>query len=199
MLVMGETESRSRLRGTSLSSVLSATARTPSCSVPVAPGLSGPLSTVGTQAARSPLSLELSLAASRYAKTYGWPVDCVANEVVMECGSAVDLLAMPMGLAGEVNHLLRLHNLLAPVMEVKGVSRSSWAFFCSPRDMPHGEQAIRTLALHNVEHFGTGVRVPLPPSPPCNGHTLRWVVQPSQTPLPLWAAVVSCTLQAIRR
>jgi hypothetical protein len=199
VLVMGETEPSSRLRSTSSPSAVTATARTLSRSVSVAHGLSGPHTDIGGPAARSPLSLALSLAASRYAGVYGWPIECVANEVVVECGSTVDILAIPMGLAGEVNHLLKLHNLSAPVMEIKGVNGSSWAFFCSPRDMAHGERAARTLALHRIEHFGTGARVPLPPSPACNGHELRWVVQPSTTPLPLWAAVASCALQAIRR
>ncbi|WP_156213012.1 hypothetical protein [Lentzea aerocolonigenes] len=111
----------------------------------------------------------------------------------------VDLLAMPMGLAGEVNHLLKLHNLSAPVMEVRGDSGSTWAFFCSPRYMTHGEQTLKTLALHRVEHFGSGARVPLPPSPACNGHSLRWIEEPSEVPLPHWAAVASCALRAIRR
>ncbi|WP_146231751.1 hypothetical protein [Lentzea atacamensis] len=123
----------------------------------------------------------------------------MANEVVVECGNVVDILAMPIGLAGEVNHLLKLHNLSAPVMEVKGVARSSWAFFCSPREMAHGKEVVKTLAVHRIAHFGSGARVPLPPSPAGNGHALRWVVQPSQAPLPLWATVAYCALQAIRR
>ncbi|MDX8053485.1 hypothetical protein SK571_29290 [Lentzea sp. BCCO 10_0798] len=111
----------------------------------------------------------------------------------------MDILAMPMGLAGEVNHLLKEHNLSAPVMEVRRKGRSTWAFFCTPRDMDHGNETARTLAIYGVEHFGQDARVPLPPSPASSGCSLRWVEEPTQAPLPLWAAVASCALQAIRR
>lgn len=151
----------------------------------------------GTAAARSPLSP----AAALYAVGLGWPVSLQADEVVIECGEVLDVMSMPVGLAGEVNHLLKLHRLQAPIMEVPGTGRT-WAFFCEPRRLPDGERAMAMLAVHRVIHFGGGARVPLPPSPTCDGAALRWIVPPplgAPDPLPPWAALASCALIAVRR
>ena len=169
---------------------------TPSC-LPVQPTGSG-LSSAGEQAARSPLPP----AAAFYSEALGWPVAIEADEVVVECGEVLDVVAMPIGLASEVNHQLSLHRITAPIMEVRGAGRSTWAFFCDGRRVPREARTIGLLSLHGVVHFGVGVRVPLPPSPTCNGPELGWVVEPQLDgtgSLPHWASLMSCVLKAVGR
>lgn len=149
------------------------------------------------------LPLSLPPTAAPYAEDLGWPVTMQANEVVLRCGDVLDIVTMPIGLAGEVNHILKLHNVDVPVMEVKG-PRGTWAFFCQPRLLSSsGKQAMPgLLGLHGVTHFGFEAQVPLPPGPSCDSETLRWVVGPkpeSPEPLPPWGTLVSCTLRAIER
>lgn len=149
------------------------------------------------------LLLPLPPAAAPYADDLGWPVTMQANELVIHCGDVLDIVTMPAGLAGEVNHILKLHSVDVPVMEVKG-AHSTWAFFCQPRLLSSsGKQAMPgLLGLHGVTHFGLDAQVPLPPSPTCESEALRWVVKPklqSSEALPPWGALVSCTLTAIRR
>jgi hypothetical protein len=142
----------------------------------------------------------LRAALTHYVDALGWPVTINLDEVVLTCGLAVDVVTIPMGLAGEVNHLLGLHSLSAPVMEVRGLP-NTWAFFTASKSIDSGEIFRPVLSLHRIHHFGMGDAVRLPEGPDGSGSERRWVVPPDGGPtrLPRLGALVSCVLIAIKR
>lgn len=147
-------------------------------------------------------SSRLPPAAAFYLNGLGWPIAFHGNEIVLQCGEVVEALAMPIGLAAEVNHLLSMHRVAAPIMEVRGQrqKRNTWVFFCVGGSLSTKSGTISVLSLHDVVHFGAGKNVLLPPSPMTDGPALRWVVEPRlDTPLPHWASLVSCVLTVIKR
>lgn len=157
---------------------------------------SGPPNLAAEEAARSPLSP----AAAFYVDGLGWPIILDADEIILRCGEGVDVLAMPIGLAGEVNHLLSLHRIAAPIVEVRSQGRTAWAFFCETGRLSTKGHTLGLLSLHHIVHFGIGKNVSLPPSSAAKGATLRWVVEPRlDTPIPHWASLVSCVLTVIKR
>lgn len=159
------------------------------------PEQTGP-SSAAEQAIRSPLSP----AAAFYVDGLGWPIAIQAHGIMLRCGEVVDVLAMPIGLGAEVNHVLSVNLIPVPIMEVRGQGRSRWAFFCEAGSLSTKATTLGVLSLHQVVHFGAGNDLPLPSSPSANGAALRWVVEPRlDIPLPHWASLVSCLLTVIKR
>lgn len=162
---------------------------------PVASRESGPPPAGVTRVARSPLVPT----AAYYAEAFGWPIAMDTGDIVLICGRNVDALSMPVGLAGEVNHLLMVNRMYAPVIELRDDERPTWAFLCKPRECT---RPVESLAHHGVKHFGKGTRVLLPLSAGCASGSPRWVTQPrrdADDALPPWMAVFSCATKAIRR
>ena len=135
---------------------------------------------------------------SRYAVDMGWPVILNGANPLLRCGERADVLLMPSGLGGEVNHSLKLLSLNAAVLEVVGTSRQ-WAFFC--KSQPASITNLGILSLRGVVHHGDGSYFTLPPNPSRGSDALRWVCPPvpGATVLPLIATVVSCAQTALRR
>lgn len=159
---------------------------------------SGPTDARATSA-RSPLPP----AAELYVEWFGWPISVENGEVKVNCGEVLDVTTMPAGFAADVDLLLRLHLLKAPIMEVRSVEPDEslrWAFFSQPRHPTRTDEQLLKLAACHVTHFGVGTTFPLPPSPTCNSEALRWRVPPPfgavNTPLPPWESVASCVLKA---
>jgi hypothetical protein len=153
----------------------------------------GELPSIGAEAARPS-----SPASDLYTKSLGWPVVAEGLNVLLRCGELADVLLMPSGLGGEVNHSLKLLSLNAAVLEVAGSSRQ-WAFLC--KSQPTSITNLGVLSLRGVAHYGEGSYFTLPPSPTCNSETLRWVYPPNaqSTVLPLVATVMSCAQTALQR
>jgi hypothetical protein len=140
----------------------------------------------------------LTPGAAYYAEALGWPVSMEAGHPVVQCGSVLDVLAMPAALAAEVNHLLKLHLLACPVVEVLA-GRTVWAFLCEPRSRTATD---KPLAHHEIEYFGAGKTFPLPPGPASSSGSPRWVEPPrlgAEHNLPPLTAVLSCVFKATRR
>lgn len=139
-----------------------------------------------------------SPSADLYTNGLGWPVVAEGLNVLLRCGEVADVLLMPSGLGGEVNHSLILLSLDTAVLEVVGSSRQ-WAFLC--KSQPMSITNLGGLSLRGVTHYGDGSYFTLPPSPTCNSETLRWICppRPEATVLPLVATVMSCAQTALQR
>jgi hypothetical protein len=138
--------------------------------------------------------------AAYYAEAFGWPIAMDVDDIVLVCGEVVDALVMPAGLGGEVNHLLKVNRLYAPVVELReDDERLTWTFLCEPREC---NRPAGALVHHGVKHFGAGALVQLPLSAGCGSGTPRWVAQPrggEDATLPPWMSIFSCACKAIRR
>lgn len=164
--------------------------RTPSPSIAVAG--SGP----ELRQVRSPLIPT----AAYYAHAFGWPVAMDGDEIALVCGLTVDVLAVPAGLAGEVNSLLCRHWLDTPVVEHKdGDASPRWMFLCASRE---DDSVERSLTHHGVAHLASGSLVRLPLSPACSSGSPRWITKPYKATtesLPPWTAVFSLIKHAATR
>lgn len=124
---------------------------------------------------------------------------------MVTCGDVIDVTTMPAGFGGEVNYLLGVHLLKAPIVEVRAASTepSTWAFLSQPRQRTGSQDRLIKLSSCNVKHFGAGARFQLPPSPTCSSEELRWIVPPPfgalKNPLPPWESIASCAHHAKRR
>jgi hypothetical protein len=141
-------------------------------------------------------------AAKLYVKAFGWPISVEAGEVTVTCGDVLDVTTMPAGFASEVNHLLRLHLLMTPIIELAADTpggSTRWAFLSQPRQPTYNEQQLEKLAGCDVQHFGMSATFPLPPSPTGGNEPVRWRVPPPYEALPPalppWASVASCALK----
>jgi hypothetical protein len=138
-------------------------------------------------------------ALAEYVDAFGWSVRLGDGGLMLDCGQTVDAITMPMGLAGEVNHILMTHGLTAPVLET-GKETRLWAFLTIPKPMEVNDAVVRLLSLHDVKHLGVGQTVRLPMGAEHRNSPPRWIVPPSQSPgLPPWNALVMCALMAVRR
>jgi hypothetical protein len=154
---------------------------------------------LGVGSAHSPLPP----AAALYAESFGWPISVLDGDVMVSCGDVLDITTMPAGFAGEVNQLLRLHHLKAPIVEVRAAHSdepSAWAFLSQPMLPGRGDDQLLKLSSCNVTHLGAGTKFQLPPSPTCSSDKLSWIVPPPfgalKTVLPPWEPIVSCALKA---
>jgi hypothetical protein len=143
-------------------------------------------------------------AASLYAEAFGLPVTIAGDEVMVSCGEVLDIITMPRSFACEVNHLLRLRLLKAPIVELSSPDGQPgrWAFLCLPKRPTKADNRMFQLASLEVQHYGAGDSFPLPPSPTCGSDTLRWIAPLPfgvLTPLPLWESVTACALLAKQR
>jgi hypothetical protein len=141
-------------------------------------------------------------AARLYAESFGWPISVVDGDVTVSCGDDLDVTTMPAGFAGEVNQLLRVHLLMAPIVEMRAAETdesSTWAFFSRPKQPTRTDGQLLKLSACGVKHFGPGATFPLPPSPICSSEALSWRVPPPfgvlNTPLPPWESIVACALK----
>lgn len=158
---------------------------------------SGPAST-RRKSARS----SLPLAAALYAECFGWPILIEDSAVTVTCGDVLDITTMPAGFASQVNQLLRLQFMMAPILELAAATAdesSRWAFFSQPRQPTCNDHRSAKLSICDVQHFGPGTKFPLPANPTCGSDGMTWRV-PSPfgvltTPLPPWWSIVSCVLK----
>lgn len=186
-----------RLARTSLTGTLPVLrSETASSSIPLARSAvstGGELLRIGAAATHPPIP-----ATECYTVDMGWPVIAKGANVLLRCGERADVLLMPSGLGGEVNHSLKLLSLNAAVLEIVGASRQ-WAFFC--KSQPASLTNLGILALRGVTHHGDGSYFTLPPSPSCSDEALRWVCPPvpEATVLPQIATVVTCAQTALQR
>lgn len=152
----------------------------------------------GQQAsARSPITSVLT----EYVEAFGWSVAAGGEGLRLRCGTTADAVIMPVGLAGEVNHLLKTHGLSAPVLGIHGSVRR-WAFLTLPKPPNADDRNVRVLALHKVQHFGPGRTLSLPPSLTDQDTDTSWIappVWPMSTGLPPWGAVIACAITAVSR
>lgn len=127
-------------------------------------------------------------ATALYREEFDWPVVVSGMDTLLRCGERVDVVSMPSGLGGQVNHSLKLLSLNAAVLEIEGRSRR-WAFFC--QSQPPSITNLGLLHLYGVTHYSTDFFYRLPPSPACNGTGLRWVCPPTPgvTVLPMLATI----------
>lgn len=153
----------------------------------------------GLSAARSSWSVMHSF----YTVMLGWPVTVEDDEIVLECGGVVEAVAMPVGLAGEVNNLLTLHSLRAPVVELRG-ERTVWAFLTPAGPPADSAPRLRALARHHVMDLH-GTRVPLPADFDHDHGGSRWIVPPWTSwphvapEFARWGTLISCTRTASSR
>jgi hypothetical protein len=176
---------------------------------PVSPSLVSPAGQEGSGLATpsfEPAHFPLPPAATFYAEAFGWPISVEEGEVTVTCGHVLDVTTMPAGFGGEVNQLLRIHLLMAPIVEMrafKGNEPAAWAFLSQPRRPTRSSDQLLKLSSCNVKHFGVGAKFPLPPSPTCNNDTLYWRVPPPfgalKVVLPQWESIAACTLKAKQR
>lgn len=161
--------------------------------LPVSASSGGELSRRGADAAHPPAP-----AVDLYIKGLDWPVMRSGVNTLLRCGERVDVVSMPSGLGGEVNHALRLLNLNAAVLEIEGPPRR-WAFFC--QSQPPSITNLGILPLYGVTHFSVSSYFLLPPSPACNGAGLRWVCPPvpGVTVLPMLATIAMSARVAVLR
>ncbi|WP_309112749.1 hypothetical protein [Saccharothrix sp.] len=162
-------------------------------------GGSGPhVPSISGAAARSPLPL--SPGAAYYAQAFGWPVVMAGDAVAAVCGTRLAAFTMPSGLGGEVNHLLKIHMLNAPVVELlTEAGRTLWVFLCEPR---RSASPASSLTIHRVAHHGEGSTVLLPPTVGTTAGSPRWVDQPQfgmKVELPPWMSVFACIRRATLR
>lgn len=137
-------------------------------------------------------------AAALYREELGWPVVVSGMSTLLRCGERVDVVSMPSGLGGQVNHSLKLLSLDAAVLEIEGRPRR-WAFFC--QSQPPSITNLGLLHLYGVTHHSTDSLFLLPPSPACNGTGLRWVCPPAPgvTALPMLATISMSARVAVLR
>jgi hypothetical protein len=134
-----------------------------------------------------------------YVNAFGWSVAVSNGAVMLDCGRTVDVVTMPMGLGGEVNHILMTHGLTTPVFATNQEAHH-WAFLTVPKPLDANDAAIRSLSLHHVKHLGSGQSVRLPADTGRRDSLPRWIVPPSRSPgLPPWNALVLCAVMAVRR
>lgn len=176
---------------------------------PATPAVVFPAAYEGSEPAiprRTSAHSPLPPAARLYLDGFGWPVTMEGDQVMVVCGDVLDVTTMPVGFGGEVNQLLRVHLLMAPIVEVRVSGTDDpprWGFLSLPKQPASTNDQLLKLESCNVKHFGPDATFPVPPSPTCGSDSLRWIVPPPfgalKAVLPPWESVVACALKAKHR
>ncbi|GLZ37888.1 hypothetical protein [Actinokineospora sp. NBRC 105648] len=125
-----------------------------------------------------------------YTEILTWPTttEALTGVTGVRLGEAVDALFMRAGFACEVNHLLVLSMLHAPVIAMPG-EPTTWVFLTQARTVMR-ESTVAELMRLKVEWEPVGTTMPLPSADVLESEP-RWLVPPDPArELPPWMAVV---------
>jgi len=139
-------------------------------------------------------SLEDEAMLQRYQDLLGWPITTSPDGATLRAGDRACATYLPIGLAGEVQAILRLRMLDGPVVLVPG-RQHRWMLLATPSD----ENPVPPRPVPGVDlRVITEGLIALPPSSTAHG-PLRWVVAPSLSRpwLPPLSAVVAAVGAAV--
>jgi len=152
------------------------------------------LTTVSRNEQRGCASLEDEAMLQRYQDLLGWPITTSPDGATLRAGDRACAADLPIGLAGEVQAILRLRMLDGPVVVVPG-RQHRWMLLATPSD----ENPVPPRPVPGVDlRVITEGPIALPPSSTAHG-PLRWVVPPSLSRpwLPPLSAVIAAVGAAV--
>jgi hypothetical protein len=134
-------------------------------------------------------------ARTHYEENLGWPVsiEVESHRVVIEAGSVLDAVVMPVEVARPVLLELRIALQAGPVITAPGVD--SWTFLTAPAAAIHPALPAELGDVH-VRGLSAGTRVTLP----SETGSPYWIEPPRRRHcLPPWPVVVGATRRVVSR